>query len=233
MALTVPQPGVESHARPPELRLSKQERNRLNVSRHIDKDPEAYRARCRAREQRSFASDPVFRECKRLRNVLRYAMSRLKSGEPVGFCYRLNYQGIHLREHMERQWQPGMSWENYGSAWTVDHVVPVRTMVESGVTEPHKIHALENIRPMWAFDNGSKGKRDKPSDPIYSKAKEEYTGEKHHLSKLTESDVATIKRRIDEGKHGILKQLAREYGVAMNTIVQIRDGKTWKGVDAA
>lgn len=41
--------------------------------------------------------------------------------------------------------------------WHVDHIIPVSELVRCGVTDPAKINALENLRPMWAKDNMSKG----------------------------------------------------------------------------
>ena len=212
-----------------ETKQSHQERNRASVSRHIDKDPAAYRTKCREREQRQFADDPLFREGKRIRNILRAAISRIKNEMPAGYCFRLGYQSQTLRNHLESQWQPGWSWENYGTAWTIDHIRPLSDFLKSGETDPGTIHALSNIRPMSKFGNASKHKYLDTSVPRYSLPRVACTGENHHLAKLTVVQVSHIKKRL-ASEIRCLSKLAREYGVAVNTISQIRDGVTWKDV---
>ena len=31
----------------------------------------------------------------------------------------------YLRNHLEKQFEPWMSWDNYGKWWHVDHIIPV------------------------------------------------------------------------------------------------------------
>ena len=67
-----------------------------------------------------------------------------------------------LRAHLERQFLPGMSWENYGSEWHVDHIVPRASFHFDNVDHPdfRACWALTNLRPLWARENRRKsGKR--------------------------------------------------------------------------
>lgn len=68
----------------------------------------------------------------------------------------IGYNKQQFVEHMESMFQDGMSWDNHGE-WHVDHIIPVAELVRCGVTDPAKINALENLRPLWAKDNMSKG----------------------------------------------------------------------------
>lgn len=60
--------------------------------------------------------------------------------------------------HMERQFTSGMSWENYGSYWHVDHIIPVSSFEPKSRDCPEMMAcwSLSNLRPMKAFDNMSK-----------------------------------------------------------------------------
>ena len=53
-------------------------------------------------------------------------------------------------------------------------------------------------------------------------------GEHHPQSKLTEDDVREIKRRLGLGEK--LVSIAADYGVHRNTILDIKQGRTWKKV---
>lgn len=65
-----------------------------------------------------------------------------------------------LMNHLENQFQEGMSWENYGE-WHIDHIIPKSWFIfESYEDEDFKkCWALENLQPLWAKDNISKGNR--------------------------------------------------------------------------
>lgn len=66
----------------------------------------------------------------------------------------VGYTGSALREHLERQFLPGMSWSNYGD-WHVDHIVPLSSFTITGPDDPElrRAWALPNLRPLWAKDN--------------------------------------------------------------------------------
>lgn len=56
--------------------------------------------------------------------------------------------------HIERQFLPGMSWENR-SEWHIDHIVPLASA--SSLEEMERLNHFTNLRPLWASDNLSKG----------------------------------------------------------------------------
>lgn len=64
----------------------------------------------------------------------------------------LGYSSLQLRDHIEQQFMPGMSWENWGD-WHIDHIKPICVFIAEGETDPAQINALKNLRPLWAEDN--------------------------------------------------------------------------------
>lgn len=56
-------------------------------------------------------------------------------------------------------------------------------------------------------------------------------GERVTIAVLTSEQVEEIKRRLEDGKHGIGRQLAKEYGVRDGVISAIKNGKTWRHID--
>ena len=61
---------------------------------------------------------------------------------------------IELRAHLEAQFSDGMNWDNYGE-WHVDHIVPLA--MASDKEQLVELCHYTNLRPLWAFDNISKG----------------------------------------------------------------------------
>lgn len=74
----------------------------------------------------------------------------------------LGYSYDQLRTHLERQFKPGMSWDNYGKyGWHIDHIIPVSSFYFETPDDPafKACWALTNLRPLWAEQNHSKGAR--------------------------------------------------------------------------
>ena len=69
--------------------------------------------------------------------------------------------GIHdLIVHLESKFEPGMTWENYGE-WHIDHIIPDSWFSYQSIYDKgfEKSWSLDNLQPMWAFDNLSKNNR--------------------------------------------------------------------------
>ncbi len=60
-----------------------------------------------------------------------------------------------LREHLEKQFLPGMTWENKGK-WHIDHRKPCAVFDLNKEEERHQCFHYTNLQPMWASDNISK-----------------------------------------------------------------------------
>jgi hypothetical protein len=63
-----------------------------------------------------------------------------------------------LKEHLESLFQPGMTWENQGK-WHIDHIRPIASFNITSYKDKDfkKCWCLENLQPLWAKDNLSKG----------------------------------------------------------------------------
>lgn len=70
----------------------------------------------------------------------------------------LGYTKQELMIHIERQFSKGMSWGNHGE-WHIDHILSVSWHIKNQTDDPKVINALTNLRPIWAFENNSKGAR--------------------------------------------------------------------------
>lgn len=65
-----------------------------------------------------------------------------------------------LKNHLEKQFVGGMTWENYGkTGWTIDHKIPVSVFnfTNSEHRDFKRCWSLKNLQPMWGIENYSKG----------------------------------------------------------------------------
>lgn len=79
----------------------------------------------------------------------------------------LGYSAEQLHRHLERHFDPGMTWDNYGE-WHIDHRIPLAAFNYQTPDDFDfkRAWALSNLRPMWAAKNRQKSDRlEKPFQP--------------------------------------------------------------------
>jgi hypothetical protein len=61
----------------------------------------------------------------------------------------------HARDHIQKQFKKGMTWDNYGE-WNIDHIIPLCAFDLTRENELMQACNRRNLRPMWAEDNLAK-----------------------------------------------------------------------------
>lgn len=90
------------------------------------------------------------------RSSLKLALKRLGYKKESLTIDLLDYSANDLRNHMEELFLDGMSWNNWGE-WHIDHKIPLSKFKEN--TPIHIVNSLDNLQPLWAFDNLSKSNK--------------------------------------------------------------------------
>jgi len=99
-------------------------------------------------------TDPLFLLSKNLRSRTSTAF-KSKSWHKGGNTEKLLGVPYEVaKQHIERQFTKGMSWDNYGE-WHIDHIIPLVSATTE--IELRKLCHYTNLQPLWAFDNISKG----------------------------------------------------------------------------
>jgi hypothetical protein len=125
--------------------------NSAKIREHIrNKRPEinAY-----ARERHKI---PMIKLSRNMKNLVWRSLRGMKNG--TKWQEIVNYDVSALRKHLEAQFKPGMSWDNYGS-WHIDHKVPISAFFFTSWDDPQfkECWSLGNLQPLWAKENQSKG----------------------------------------------------------------------------
>lgn len=68
----------------------------------------------------------------------------------------LGYNSLELKSHLESLFTEGMCWNNYG-LWHIDHIKPISKFNKMEL--PSVVGSLDNLQPLWAFENLSKGNK--------------------------------------------------------------------------
>src|ERR1051326_9408232 len=62
-----------------------------------------------------------------------------------------------LRLHLEKQFQPGMTWANHGLyGWHMDHIRPCASFDLTDPEQQRQCFHYTNLQPMWAMENWRK-----------------------------------------------------------------------------
>lgn len=62
-----------------------------------------------------------------------------------------------LKRHIERLFKPGMTWENYGPVWHIDHVRPCASFNLLDLEHQRACFNWTNLQPLFAVENIKKG----------------------------------------------------------------------------
>lgn len=60
-----------------------------------------------------------------------------------------------LKEHLEKQFKEGMSWENHSlNGWHIDHIIPLNTC--ETLDDAYRLSHYTNLQPLWCNENYKK-----------------------------------------------------------------------------
>jgi len=73
----------------------------------------------------------------------------------------LGYTQKEFMTKIEEQLQNGMTWDNHGKEWEIDHIIPISFFVfqSPNDVEFKMCWRLENIQPMWKHEHRVKSNR--------------------------------------------------------------------------
>lgn len=90
------------------------------------------------------------------RTLLNNSLKRFNTNKKGQTIELLGYSAQDLKEYLESKFLEGMSWDNR-SEWHIDHIIPVSSFDKS--EKMSVVNSLDNLQPLWAKDNLSKGSK--------------------------------------------------------------------------
>ena len=93
-----------------------------------------------------------------LRNRLNLLMKNKK--KTLSLIKNIGCSVEELKIHLEKQFKPGMTWENKGRmGWHIDHIIPLCSFDLTDEKQFLKAVHYTNLQPLWAKDNLEKGRK--------------------------------------------------------------------------
>lgn len=148
----------------------KKEYYRENVDRikqyQLENKDEIQKSANEQRKERR-KNDPSFRLRTYVSNSIRDILKNRKGHDST--WKHLPYTPQHLKDHLEKQFEPWMNWNNHGRynsntwinndpntwTWQIDHIIPQADLSYDSMTDENfqKCWALSNLRPLSAKQN--------------------------------------------------------------------------------
>ena len=121
-----------------QIKYRKTEKNRLAKKKYQDKK----------------MKDPFFRISRAIGGGIWYTMRKEKSN--AAWQDLVGYSLQTLKEHLEKQFDNKMTWDNYGSYWHIDHIKPKVLFTKKEVKD---CWSINNLQPLEKIANLKKGKK--------------------------------------------------------------------------
>jgi hypothetical protein len=137
--------------------------NKTKITSYRQANKERDNAHSVQRQHVRYHNDPMFRLKRCLSDRVRKAIKRGVGKKLQRTLELVGCSAQELRQHLERLWTTGMSWDNYGlHGWHVDHIRPCSSFDLSDPEQQKACFHWTNLQPLWAKDNIKKGGRIDP-----------------------------------------------------------------------
>lgn len=102
--------------------------------------------------------DPLYKLINQVRTRTNQTLKSKKLNKISNFAKYIGCTPEELKLHIEKQFQPGMSWELHSKdGFHIDHIIPLSSAKNE--KEVYTLCHYTNLQPLWAIDNMKKGSK--------------------------------------------------------------------------
>jgi len=131
----------------------KEYRNRPEIKEHIKIKNKEYNEirKKKIKERRQIDT------CFRISEVIRSKIHKMISGKKtLKYKELICCESEFLKKWLEFQWKTDMNWNNYGTKWHIDHIIPINQFNLSIKSDIKVCFHWRNLQPLYADENRSK-----------------------------------------------------------------------------
>ena len=141
-------------------RARNRDRLRSKAKQRIASNHDEFRRKVNEKYHHDYHTNPIFRLRRLMRERFRRALKDQVARKPCGVLELLGCTVEFLKQYIEDQFHPGMSWDNHGRhTWHIDHKKPLASFDLTDEEQVKQAFHYTNLQPLWAHDNWSKGAR--------------------------------------------------------------------------
>jgi hypothetical protein len=113
--------------------------------------------RCSERYRKRYNNDPEFKMVQIFRR--RFLFFIKGSGTSKKVKKYLGCSLDFLKDYLSNMFYDGMSWDNHGTLWHIDHIKPCDSFDLSNMEQQRQCFHYSNLQPLWAKENLKKSNK--------------------------------------------------------------------------
>lgn len=130
----------------------KEYRNKPEIKVHIKQKNIKYQPIRNAQNKLKRKSDKNFQ----LKEILKSKIYKILKGQKTSFMKYLGCSVEYLKKWLEIRFTKDMSWDNFGSYWQIDHVIPIDAFTFGNEPEKYICFNWKNLQPLQSIENRRK-----------------------------------------------------------------------------
>jgi len=144
--------------------LKVKERKRIYRLNNIKKDKiqkKEYNSRLSSKKRANYLrrfkrkNDNLYRLNNNISCNVRFSLNKFNYSKIKGWEKDLGYTRLDVKNHLEKQFDKNMSWDNQGKYWQIDHIIPLSWFKTKDQLIKHG-WALKNLQPLESNLNREK-----------------------------------------------------------------------------
>jgi hypothetical protein len=122
-----------------------------NSSEYYRQNKERLRAKQREYVKRKRLKDPLFKLKSNTRNLICASFRNRGVRKKSKTFLLLGCTPEEFKQHLEKQFDSNMNWDNYGSYWVIDHIKPIS--LAKNENDLLELNKFSNLRPLEKIAN--------------------------------------------------------------------------------
>jgi hypothetical protein len=129
--------------------------NRKSTAKYLKNNPEYYKNYRRNR----YKTNPQFKLRIILGIRLNEVLKKSKTNKGSNIIKLLGCSLENLKLHLEKQFKEGMNWDNHGTYWEVDHILPCDSFNMQDPEQQKLCFNYNNLQPLTTTQNRKKSNK--------------------------------------------------------------------------
>jgi hypothetical protein len=133
--------------------------NKDSIKRYHDKNKERLKEYRKQYSKKRRQNDPLYKLNRNVRSMISRSIKEKNFSKDTRSEEILGCSWIEFKQHLESQFEPWMTWDNYGTnspsgmnvTWDLDHIIPLNTAICS--SDVVRLNHYTNLRPLCSYYN--------------------------------------------------------------------------------
>jgi len=126
------------------------------IKKSVRKNPEKYKQANKEYRKKRAERDPSFKMQQNMRKRYRDIMKSTKNGGSTRHIDDLGCSTKEFNHYLESKFTKGMTWDNYGTYWHLDHILPCASFDHEDEKQRKQCWHWTNFQPLEAVKNMEK-----------------------------------------------------------------------------